>query len=412
MITPIVNAIPVFLALILLEAFVGWRGGRRIYRVQDAVTSLSLGMLSQIVAVFDKFFVVGIYILVWKYFRIVSLPPGSLLVWASALLLYDLCYYWSHRAGHEVNVLWAAHVVHHSSEDYNLSTALRQTASGFLIGWIFYMPLALLGVPPLVFIFVGLVDLLYQFWVHTELVPYVAWLDRVLVMPSNHRVHHGRNDWCLDRNYGGIFMFWDVLFGTYTPERPDDPVIYGTLTPLASYDPLWGNLKIYADIWRRLRFHDRFFDRLGVLFARPGWQSALEASKFPQADVQPPINRYDPPAHAGLKFYGMASLAFSTVLLVQFLVIGPQLALVYRIGFGGLIALRLWALSQIWTGRRPALVLEMLATSLPLGFMALGFWFVPLGTMARLVATLALGSAIMLQSRSWRAMPSADQADL
>ncbi|MBV1708174.1 MAG: sterol desaturase family protein [Hyphomicrobiales bacterium] len=406
MITPIVYAIPVFLMLILIEALVGWRAGAGIYRVQDAVTSLSLGILSQIVAVFDKFFVIGIYVIVWKYFRFMSLPATSILVWISALLMYDFCYYWNHRLGHEVNVLWAAHVVHHSSEDYNLSTALRQTASGFLISWIFYMPLALLGFPPRVFVIAGLVDLLYQFWVHTELVPHVAWLDRVLVMPSNHRVHHGRNDWCLDRNYGGIFMFWDVLFGTYTPERPDDPVIYGTLTPLASYDPLWGNLKVYADIWRRLRLHDRFLDRLGVLFARPGWQSQLEAAKSPAPPAKIPMNRYDPPARADIKLYGMASLAFSTLLLVQFLLRVPQLALASQIGFGGLITFRLWALSRLWTGQKSALVMEMLATIVPLGFTALGLWFVPAGAGARLVAALALAMAIIVLPRLRGALPT------
>ena len=120
-------------------------------------------------------------------------------MWLGALLAYDFCCCWLHRMGHEVNILWAAHVVHHSSEEYKLSTALRQTGTGFLLGWVFYLPMALLGVPPLVFVIVGRVDLLYQFWVHTRLVGRLGWFDRVFFSPSNHRVHHGRNDYCLDR---------------------------------------------------------------------------------------------------------------------------------------------------------------------------------------------------------------------
>jgi sterol desaturase/sphingolipid hydroxylase (fatty acid hydroxylase superfamily) len=136
-----------------------------------------------------------------------------------ALVFYDFCYYWLHRAGHRVAVLWAAHVVHHQSEDYNLSTALRQTSSGFLLGWIFYLPMAVAGVPPLVFGVVALVDLLYQYWVHTQQIGRLGWFDRWFCSPSNHRVHHAVNDRYLDKNYGGILIVWDRLFGSFIERR-------------------------------------------------------------------------------------------------------------------------------------------------------------------------------------------------
>ena len=148
-----------------------------------------------------------------------ELPASRRWVWLGALLVYDFCYYWLHRAGHRVAVLWAAHVVHHQSEDYNLSTALRQTSSGFLLGWIFYLPMALVGVPPLVFGVVALVDLLYQFWVHTQQVGKLGWFDRWFCSPSNHRVHHAVNDRYLDSNYGGILIVWDRLFGSFSGRR-------------------------------------------------------------------------------------------------------------------------------------------------------------------------------------------------
>ena len=140
--------------------------------------------------------------------------------WAIGLVAYDFLYYWHHRAGHRVALFWAAHVVHHQSEDYNLSTALRQTSSGWLVGWIFYLPMAIAGFPPLVFAVVALIDLLYQFWVHTEQVGRLGGFDRWFCAPSNHRVHHAVNDVYLDRNYGGVLLVWDRLFGTYAEEDP------------------------------------------------------------------------------------------------------------------------------------------------------------------------------------------------
>jgi hypothetical protein len=188
------------------------------------------------------------------------------------LLLYDLCYYWLHRAGHEVAIFWAAHVVHHQSQEYNLSTALRQTASGGLLGWIFYLPLALLGVPPLLFGIVALVDLLYQFWVHTEHVGKLGWFDRVFCSPSNHRVHHAVNEGYVDRNYGGILVVWDRMFGTFQEEH--EPCVYGTRAPLNSWDPLWANLEVYAGLaataWRTPRWRDK----LALWFKPPGWEPA------------------------------------------------------------------------------------------------------------------------------------------
>ncbi len=161
-------ATPVFFLLIGIELLVAKLRGRAAYGSSDTINSIGLGVISQIVGVFSKLLTFGIYAWCVQHLALFALPADNLLVWAGALLLYDFCYYWQHRCGHEVNILWAAHVVHHQSEHYNLSTALRQTGSGVLLAWLFYLPLALLGVPLQVFVIVALVDLLYQFWVHTE----------------------------------------------------------------------------------------------------------------------------------------------------------------------------------------------------------------------------------------------------
>jgi alkylglycerol monooxygenase len=160
-------AIPGFFLLMAVEvAVAAWRGHKR-YRLNDAINSIGLGILSQLTGVFTKTLTIGIYAWCATRLALFELPADSVWVWAGALLGYDFCYYWLHRMGHEVNVLWAAHVVHHQSECYNLSTALRQTSSGALFGWLFYLPLAVLGVPVEVFAVVALIDLLYQYWIHT-----------------------------------------------------------------------------------------------------------------------------------------------------------------------------------------------------------------------------------------------------
>jgi len=296
----IVLATPVFLALIALEFGVGVARGRNTYRLNDALNSIGLGVMSQVTGVFGRLLRIGLYALAFEHVALVRLPADAWWVWVFALLFYDFCYYWLHRAGHRVAVLWAAHAVHHQSEDYNLSTALRQTSSGFLLGWIFYLPMALAGVPPLVFASVALIDLLYQFWVHTQQVGKLGWFDRWFCSPSNHRAHHAVNDRYLDRNYGGILIVWDRLFGTFVEEDDAEPCVYGTRSPLRSWNPLWANLQVYRDLvldsWRARSWADKW----RVWLKPPGWQPADVAARWPRPDFDiAAVQRFDPPLTAG-----------------------------------------------------------------------------------------------------------------
>ena len=239
---------------ILVEAAIAWRMGRRgVYDVPDAITSLHHGVLSQAIGGFAKLVDVAIYVAVYEAFHLFEWSRASVLAWVAALVLYDFYNYWYHRFSHEISLLWGSHVVHHSSEYFNLSTALRQPATAALFTWIFHLPMAVLGVPPIMYLIVGLVDLLYQYWVHTELVGRLGVLDRILVTPSNHRVHHGQNDYCIDRNYGGIFVLWDRMFGTFVDERDGEKIAYGFCKPLRSLNPLWSNFQVYADLIRQTR---------------------------------------------------------------------------------------------------------------------------------------------------------------
>jgi alkylglycerol monooxygenase len=288
----IVLAAPVFFLLILAEWLWGLRLARQgqasaqSYRLDDAISSISLGMISQISAIFTRLLRIGIYTLVFEQ---LSLFPeqawwNTWYGYVLALVFYDLCYYWFHRVSHEVAWFWAGHAVHHQSHHYNLSTALRQSTSGALLGWIFYIPMALAGVPPLVFGIVALIDLLYQFWVHTEHVGRFGWFDRWFCSPSNHRVHHAVNDAYVDRNYGGIWVVWDRLFGSFKEEDPKQPCVYGTRTPLHSWDPLWANVQVYAALAHDSWHAQRWQDKLMVWLRHPGWRPADVAARFPKPD--------------------------------------------------------------------------------------------------------------------------------
>lgn len=302
----IVLATPVFLLLIAAEFAVGLVRGRNTYRLNDALSSIGLGILSQVVGVFTTAMTIGIYALVFEHVSLTRLPADAWWVWVGALLLYDFCYYWLHRAGHRCGLFWAAHVVHHQSEDYNLATALRQTSSGWLVGWVFYLPMALAGVPPLVFAVVALIDLLYQYWVHTQQIGRLGWFDRWFCAPSNHRVHHAVNDRYLDRNYGGILIVWDRLFGSYAVEDAAEPIVYGTRAPLRSWNPLWANLEVYWALTQDCLHARSWADKLRVWLKPPGWRPADVALRFPKPPFDLQRKLHDPPLGRGLDLLALA----------------------------------------------------------------------------------------------------------
>ena len=227
-------AVPFFLFALLLELAIDSLKKTGYYRSNDAINSLSAGILSETTGYFTKFISYVIWGLVLSNFALFEWRRSwfdsslrGVMLWILAAVLWDFCYYWRHRFGHEMSILWAAHAVHHQSEEYNLSTALRQTSSSFLFTWIFYLPLFVIGFPLDVLVTVAAVNFIYQFWVHTQLIDRLGVLDRILVTPSNHRVHHAQNERYIDKNYGGIFVIWDRMFGTFTEEADEEPVTYG-----------------------------------------------------------------------------------------------------------------------------------------------------------------------------------------
>ncbi|MEO8198488.1 MAG: sterol desaturase family protein [Thermoanaerobaculia bacterium] len=268
-------SIPVFFLLIGLELWIERRErfrGHRLYRLNDTINDLACGTIQQLAGVFGKTVLFAGYILIFERFRIATLDSGNWTHWAVAFLGLDFFYYWFHRASHEVNFLWAAHIVHHQSEEYNLSVALRQSAVQQFLGAPFYWPLALLGVPPMMFLALDAFDTLYQFWIHTRTIGRLGFLDAVLNTPSNHRVHHGSNAKYIDRNHGGVLIVWDRMFGTF--QREEEEPAYGVTRPLANWNPLWANFQYLGELVDVARRTRRRHDKLLIFLKGPGWRPA------------------------------------------------------------------------------------------------------------------------------------------
>ncbi|MFY1576672.1 sterol desaturase family protein [Verrucosispora sp. WMMD703] len=274
MIPAVLYAIPAFLLLITVEAL-SYRfapdDAERGYEARDTATSLTMGAGSQVIGVPWKLLTIGLYAAAYTISPF-SLSPGDWWVWVLLFFADDFAYYWFHRAHHEVRLLWAGHVVHHSSVFFNFSTALRQSWTP-MTSLPFWLGLALLGIPPWMIFLQQSISLLYQFFLHTERINLLPRpIELLFNTPSHHRVHHGSNDEYLDRNYGGILIIWDRLFGTFQAEG--DAVRYGLTKNIGTYNPLRVATHEYAAIWRDLRTARSWRERLGYLLRRPGWQPA------------------------------------------------------------------------------------------------------------------------------------------
>ncbi|KAL3980251.1 C-type lectin domain family 3 member B [Sarotherodon galilaeus] len=264
------QATPFFVGLMVLELVVGFlKTGAPVITISDGITSLSAGMVSRLPLLLMRGCELSAYMHVWNHYRLVELPWDSAWTWWFTFLGVDFCYYWVHRFAHEVAVLWAAHQVHHSSEYYNLTTALRQSVTQPLTSWVFYLPMAL-GVPPSIFAVHIQLNLLYQFWIHTELIRDLGPLEWILNTPKHHRVHHGRNLYCIDKNYGGILIIWDRLFGTFAQEA--DKVVYGLVFPIKRFEILYVQLHYYLYLWKKSKTYKTISNKLSTFLNGPSWK--------------------------------------------------------------------------------------------------------------------------------------------
>jgi sterol desaturase/sphingolipid hydroxylase (fatty acid hydroxylase superfamily) len=279
-------ATPVFLLSIALESWLSRKHEPAIYERRDAWTSIVLGLGAVVVGLPYRFFFLWVLSAMYEL-RLFTIEPT---LWGYVALLFaeDLCYYWSHRINHEVRLFWAAHVNHHSSQHYHLATAVRQSWTQPYLMWIFWLPLPLLGFSPKLILMQMAISLIYQFFIHTQLVGKLGPLEWFMNTPSHHRVHHAINVRYLDKNHAGIFIIWDRLFGSFEAERDDDVPVYGITKNLDSFALLHVAFHEWAAIARDVRKAPGFWNKLRYVFAPPGYShdgSSLTAKQM-QAKVR------------------------------------------------------------------------------------------------------------------------------
>lgn len=269
MLKPTVIAIPIFALLIAIEAWLVIRENRENFDRTDTWANIFIGFASVLWGALFGLFTSLIYIAVYDLAPF-KMPMETVWAWAILLFVDDFAYYWFHRFSHEVRFFWNFHVVHHSSNQYNLSVAVRQSWFSGIAHWIFYLPAALLGFPLWAFVTMHGLNLIYQFWIHTTLIGKLGFLEKILNTPSHHRVHHGVNNQYLDKNYAGIFIVWDKLFGTFIEEN--ETPRYGIITPLTSYNWLWINTHGWAEMIQAMRHKSTLSGKLRCVFGAPAME--------------------------------------------------------------------------------------------------------------------------------------------
>lgn len=325
-------AIPLFLFFMVIEYVALRLRGRSLHRYNDSVASLSMGMCLLFSDAFLKAYTFAVFIYLWDHFRFFDFQTSDPMTWIIFFFGVDFCYYWFHRFAHEINFLWGAHVGHHQSEEYNLTTALRQSAFQYAFSWVFYLPLALLGCPPEVFLLQFIFLKLYQFWLHTQGIDRIPGLEGVFSTPSSHRVHHAKNPVYIDRNYGGTLIIWDRLFGTWQPELKAEPCHYGTTRPLDTFNPIKANLEHWSMLASDTVHTRSWTDKFGLWFKPTGWrpQDCIEKGKDMTSSLQKTgtqeREKYDPRATKGTKLYVALSMVLTFLGATMFIFLAPQLS--------------------------------------------------------------------------------------
>lgn len=269
MLNPTVFAIPLFAVLIAAEAYFTRRYGRDDYERRDAWTNIFIGFMSVAWGALFGIVTGSIYLFFYDLAPY-KFPADAWWSWALLFFVDDFAYYWFHRISHECRFFWNFHVVHHSSEQYNLSVAVRQSWFSGMAHWVFYAPVMLLGFAPWMFATMHGLNLIYQFWIHTKVVKSLGPLEHVLNTPAHHRVHHGVNEAYLDTNYAGVLIVWDRMFGTFVPETEEPR--YGIIKPIKSYNPLWINTHAWFEMWDAIQTRETLPGKLRCVFGRPGME--------------------------------------------------------------------------------------------------------------------------------------------
>lgn len=379
--------LPSFFLMIIIEAMYAKYKGKFNFRTMDVVSSLSAGMTNALKSVLGLTILIVGYDYLFEHFALVE-RETTWITYALAFIFLDFGTYWYHRLAHSVNIFWNRHVIHHSGEDFNTATALRQSISKFVnISVIFFLPAAILGIAPKVLAIVTPVHLFVQVWYHTEHIGKLGWLEYLIVTPSQHRVHHALNPIYLDKNLSPVFCVWDRAFGTFQEELDEEPCVFGVTRQVNTWNPILINLNhiwlLIKDAWRA----ESWWDKCRIWFMPTGWRPADVIEKYPVSSAKPKqFIKYDTPASNGLKiwtwvqFLVLVGMVFH--LLYQLVEIGTPNMFIY----GAFLYLMVYSYTTLMDRDPNALWLELIKSIIGLGIIfSIGEWFhldqiVPFGT--------------------------------
>ena len=362
-------AIPTFILLISLEAWVAKIKGVKINRPVDMISSLSSGVTNTVRDGIKFSFVIISYSWLVENISIYKLTP----IWLAVIIAFvvqDFSGYWMHRLNHRVNIFWNRHIIHHSSEDFNLSCALRQSISNTVkFSAIFMIPAALLGIPPVIFAVLGPLHLFMQFWYHTQLIGKLGFLEYIIVTPSHHRVHHAINPEYIDKNYSQILIIWDKLFGTFQPELESVKPVYGTLKPMKTWNPIIINFKHFCHLLKDAWHTKSIFDKIKIWFMPTGWRPDDVKEKFPIEIINDPDKqiKYETKNSPLLISWGWIQLTVTNILMFHFFIITPDYSNVFNSLYASVIILNIFSFTSLLDHRKYAFIVESVKLTLIFG---------------------------------------------
>ncbi len=371
-------AIPFFIGLMIIEALYSWWKGQYHFRSMDTISSLSSGATNTLKSVLNLSIIIISYEWLVNHVALIEIKVDWL-VWVLSFIAIDFASYWSHRLNHSVNVFWNRHIVHHSSEEFNLACALRQPIANIVsFGFIFLFPAALLGLPAKVIAVIAPIHLFMQFWYHTRHIPKLGWLEYIIVTPSQHRVHHAINDIYLDKNLAAIFCVWDRMFGTFQEELDDVPCVYGVKRAVSTWNPIkinWQHLwLLIKDAWRTASWKDKF----RLWFMPTGWRPKDVQQKYPVAYTKNPYSqvKYDPQSTRALHAWSWFQYVLQTVLMLHLLINLGKIDAPMIFVYGGFIFLMIYSYSDLMDRSPSAFWFELIKTIFGLAIIyQTGDWF-------------------------------------
>lgn len=357
-INPVILSIPIYFGLIVIEWTYDLIQKKGIYRLSDAFGNISCGMFEQITGVFLKIISIGIYVFIYQHFKVMDIPttwPFIILMW----IVVDFLYYWAHRWSHTINLFWLGHVVHHQSEDYNFSVALRQGALQKVFTFWVYLPMAFLGFDPVWFVLVNAFNTVYQFWIHTEQINRMGWFGLVFNTPSHHRVHHGRNPKYIDKNHAGSLIIWDKMFGTFKEE--EEIPVYGITKPNQHWDPVSSHIQPFTDLYKDMKSVNGIGNKLALLWSPPGWLPKENGGmRFPPEVEKASYHKFNIKLDRTLSIYLFIQFLFVLGGTAFFLFNFTNFEMPVSMLFSAVLTYSVISLGLLFEGRKVAWIIEIL----------------------------------------------------